>query len=250
MSRIAVPALTVLLAVASFVGVAGWNRSAESQPGLTLTERELWLPWNPVDVDEGIGVQLRFEFERRSDPLDARNWLPEARLRALGFPLNIPPGDPAAHTAYSNTPSRVAWVVFEYNGSAFQEIDRRRAMRREADRFADLRPPSRLVPIDAGLDGEALRTKYGSGHLILRAVISLAYSSDPLLYAWIREVVPATVTVPRQMVPLLEGMQARLNRIDPAASTPPDALSPRYEVDLAIGRLGIPFIKAIRRIGV
>jgi hypothetical protein len=250
MTRIAVPVLTVLLAVASLLGVAGWNRSTESQPPLTLTERELGLPWSPVNADQGLGVRLRFEFERRSEPLDARNWLPEARLRDLGFPLNVPTGDPAASAAYADVPSRVAWVVFEYNGPAFQEIERRRALRREANPFADTRPPSRLVPVEAGLDVEPLRKKYGAEHLIVRAIISLTYTSDPLLYAWVRELVPASVTVPRSMLPLLAGLQAPVIRVEPAAPQPPDTWHPRYEVDLGVGQLGIPFVKAIRRIGV
>jgi hypothetical protein len=249
MTRIAIPALTVLLAVAAFVGLAGWNRSLESQPPLTLTERELVLPFRPVNVDDGAGVQLQLQFEPRHEPLDARNWLPESRLRALGFTLNVPAGDPAAAEVYTKVPSRVVWVVLEYNGAAFQEVERRRALRRQSETWFDRRPPSRLVPVDAGLDVDALRARYRDGHLIVRGIVSLSYSSDALIYATLRGLVPARVTVPRALVPVLHGLVPRLASDDPADQRSSAELAPRYEVDVAVGRLGIPFIRSIRRLG-
>ena len=234
MTRIAVPALTIVLVVASFIGLTGWNRSVEIQPSITLTEQELSL-WRPDNPDQNLGVQLDLDFVHRHEPLDARNWLPESRLRTLGFPLNVPPGDPAAAAAYADLPSRLAWVVLEYNGPVFQDIERRRKLRPPSDDVPETRL-SRLVPIDAGLDVGALRKQYGAGHLILRAVISVNYSSDALVAGWVRELVPSQVRVPRHLVHVVDGIEQRP--------------SPRYEVELGVGRLGVPFVKAIRRIGV
>src|SRR5687768_1479485 len=190
MTRIAAPALTVLIVVAAFVGLAGWNRS-DQRLTITLTERELPLP--RLSPDDGLGVRLRIAFENRLDPLDARNWLSEPRLRAIGFPLNVPAGAPEAAAAYSGVPTRVAWVVFEYDGAAFQEIERRRALRAPLEQRVERTGP-RLVPVDAGLDFDTLRDKYGPGHLILRAVIGLVFlgssSGGPLVYGSIRELVP------------------------------------------------------------
>lgn len=219
MTRIAVPALAVLLAVASFVGLAGWNRTGEALPALTLTEREATWSQSP---ESRHGAQLHLRYEPRTEPLDARNWLPESKLRALGFPLTVPAGDPAAAAAYANVPARLVWVVLEYDGPAFAEIERRRALRREGLPGTAALAPSRLVPVDAGLDPGPLRAQYGDRHLVVRAILSLGYSSDPMLYAWVRELVPARVTVPRPVLPVLAGL-------GPDAAGPSPAAAPSHE---------------------
>ena len=250
MIRIAIPALTALIAVASFVGLAGWNRSHEPLPSLTLTEREMPLSTQLVTVEDGDGLQLPLVHQWRSDALDARNWLPEAKLRALGFPLNVPVGDPSAYQVYSDLPPRLAWVVFEYGGPAWQEIERRRAVQRQEAwrvRWAD----SRLVPVDAGLDVHVLRGQYPTGHLIVRGVIAINFlgssSGGPLVYGALREIVPSVVTPPRELIPTLIGL-APFSIPPTRPEEPRPELVPRYEVEVGVGRLGIPFIKGIRRL--
>lgn len=253
MTRIALPAVTITVVVAAFVGLAGWNRSGDPRLWITLTERELTLPWT-ADVPSGDdpGLQLRLVINHRSEPLDARNWLSETRLRALGFPLNVPLGDPTAEQAYLDLPARVAWVALEYDGSAWQDIERRASLGRRSEQGREWREPSRLVPVDAALDFDTLHTKYPTGHLIVRAVIALSYvdamHGGPLVYGWVRDIAPPTVTVPKNLRPVLDG----LSRLEVHAATPPDqqpVVAPRYEADLAIGRLGLPYIRALRRSG-
>ena len=249
MTRIALPALTTLIAVASLVGLAGWNKSSETQRPLTLTEREMPLSTQLVSLDDAEALKLPIVFQWRSNPLDSRNWLPESKLRALGFPLNVPAGDPNALEVYTDLPPRLAWIVLEYEDPAWQEIERRRAVQREDLR--DRGVNSRLVPVDAGLDVEALRHQYPAGHLVVRGVITINFlgpsSGGPLLYGSLRELVPSMVTVPRQHRPTLVGLAPF--SLPPG---PPDAprpeLVPRYEVEVGVGRIGIPFIKGIRRL--
>jgi hypothetical protein len=89
---------------------------------------------------------------------------------------------------------------------------------------------SRLVPVDASSDQETLLARYPTDHLILRAVIALGYvppsRGGPVIYGWIRELIPPAITVPREL-------RGRLT-------------SGRYDVDLAVGRLGIPYLVDIR----
>lgn len=249
MIRIAIPGVTVLVVVAAFVSLSSWNRSAEPRQTLVVTEREVSLAWNAGRVrGDDPAVQLRLEIEHRNEPLDSKNWLPEDRLRALGFTLNVPPAAPEAMATYQRIPPRLGWVVLEYDGPAFQEIERRRALRRETDgpwRFVN--EPSRLVPVDAGPDFEPLRAKYSSNHLVVRAVIGLRYvgpgSGGPLIYGLVRQVVPATITVPRSMRPVLEGLDA------PSPVKPDGPHPPRYEADVASGPLGVLYLRRLRRIG-
>src|SRR5688500_15583643 len=92
MTRVAVPALVVRVVVATLVGVAGWNRSGPPRAVVTLTERELPMPWETSAADEDPGRQLLIEINRRDEPLDALNWLPQSRLRAIGFPFSVAAG--------------------------------------------------------------------------------------------------------------------------------------------------------------
>jgi hypothetical protein len=242
MTRIAVPALIVMLAVAAFVGAAGWNTSGPPRLVVTLTERELQMPYTSVPPGEEPGVLLRMSYEPRFDPLDSRNWLPESRLRELGFPLHVPAGSPQAIDAYDHVPARLAWVAFEYDGPQWREIERRRLLRAaETPSPRVERLWSRLVPVDAAADFDVLRTRYPIGHLIMRAVIGVSYvRSDPggpLLHGRLREVVPQSVAVPYQFRSLFAGL---------TSASQGGVAEPRYEVDLAIGRLGLPFVQAVR----
>jgi hypothetical protein len=239
MTRIAIPALVVMIAVGSMIGAASYNRSSQRLV-ITLTERELNLAnWSVAEGDQPA-LQLWIAYQARYEPLDARNWLPESRLREIGFPMDVPPGSPQAAAAYDHVPPRLAWVVFEYDGAQWQAIERRRALRDPA-----AMPPeqnsSRLVPVDAGADFDALRTRYPSGHLILRGVIGLSYIANdpggPLLHGTLREVVPGRVAVPQQFRSLLAEL---------LHATRGDGTQPRYAAELAVGALGLPYLTGVR----
>jgi hypothetical protein len=233
-----------MVTVGAFVAAAGWNMSDEPRLVTMLTERELALPARSVPAGEDPGVQLWIRYQGREDPLDSRNWLSASRLREIGFALHVPAGSPQAIDAYDHVPPRLAWVVFEHDGPQWREIERQRAMHTsEPD---PLRPrsgwmDSRLVPVDAGVDLNALQIRYPTGHLILRGVIGLSYVRDeqrgPLLYGRLREVVPQRVAVPYQFRRLLDGMRE---------SPPGSVTEPRYDVELALGSLGMPYVRALR----
>jgi hypothetical protein len=240
MTRIILPGATALLAVVAFIVLAGWNRTGDPLVRLTLTERELQLSHMPPrDADDAPGIQLRWDYARRDDPLDARNWLTDDRLRAIGLGLNVMPTAPEAEDTYGRALPRLAWVAFEYEGNAWREVERRRALapappKRPGEPRLEA---SRLVPVDAAPDAATLAARYPSGHLLLRASIKLGYvpptQKGPLVYGWIRQVIPATVHVPREFRDVLA-----------ALPSPGDA--PRYDVDLVVGRLGIPYVAAVR----
>ena len=241
MTRIAAPAMTIVIVVIAFSGLVGWNRSGQPRLVATLTERELPQSWNAPGLDDKSGRQLRIEIEYRHDPLDSRNWLPELRLRAIGFHFNVPMGAPEAADTYAKTPTRLAWVVFELDGPAWRDIERRRALQPEAQPAQQRQLQSRLVPVDAGPDFETLLARYPTGHLILRAVVGLTYlmpeHGGPLVYGAIRKIVPGEIAVPSHLRAVLDALPARVEAGPPL---------PRYEAELAMGRLGIPYLRGVR----
>jgi hypothetical protein len=240
MKRIAIPGVAALLTVVAFVTLSGWNRSAPPRLQITLSERELRL-WNTAPSANGdeSGVQLRIEIQRRDDPLDARNWLTEERLRALGFSFDVAPGAPEAQRTYTRALPRIAWVAFELNGPAWRDIERRLALQPDAlERQGTAIQDSRLVPVDASLDVDTLLARYPYDHLVLRASIELGFvppaNKGPLVYGRIRELLPSQASVPR-------GLRDQL--LLRGAATPV-----RYDVELALGRLGIPYLTAISNV--
>jgi hypothetical protein len=241
MTRIAAPALVVLVVVTTLLGLYGWNRSGEPRLVATLTERELPRQQYFLESDEDPHSALQIAADRRHDPLDSLNWLPESRLRAIGFPFNVTAGAPEAADIYAKTPARLAWVAFEMDGPAWRDIERRRALRAEANQERERRLESRLVPVDAGPELDELLARYPSGHVILKAVIGMNFlppdRGGPLVYGTLREIIPSRVTVPSHLRPALEAL---------APEAAPAQASPRYEAEVAIGRLGVPYLRSLR----
>lgn len=239
MTRIAVPAVTTLLVVVLLIGANGYNRSGEPPQRITLTERELPLAWS--GPDDQRGVRLRIEQQGRYDPFDARNWLTDERLRALGFVFDVMPGAPEAPYTYRRVLPKTAWVAFQYDGPAWRDIERQWRLKQPAGERNGWYPDSRLVPVDASRDRDALLARHPAGHLVLRASIQISYldanNRGPLVYGTIRHLIPGEMSVPLELQDRLTGLAQR-----------DEARTPRYEVDLAAGHLGIPFVIDVRRL--
>jgi hypothetical protein len=238
MKRIAIPGMTTLLIVVALIGLNGWNRSGEALQRITLTERELPIAWGGPDDERGM--RLRVEHQGRFEPLDARNWLSDERLRELGFVFDIMPGAPEAGETYRRLLPKIAWVAFEYNGAAWREIERQHALYAPMPSpYARHNSPSRLVPVDASPDFNTLVSRYPAGHLVLRASIQIGYlepsNKGPLVYGYIRRIIPHDVSVPRHLADRVARFRVRDENV-----------APRYEVDVALGRLGTPYITDIR----
>lgn len=239
MNRVAVPAATTLLVVVIFIALAGYNRSGEPMVRITLTERELYLSYAGESEDRDPGMELHVAYVGRAEPLESRNWLTDDRLRSIGFNLSVLPTAPAAEETYTRALPRVAWVAFEYDGPTWREIERRRQLREPppAAARADAPEPSRLVPVDVARDLETLARRYPQGHLIMRASIGLHYlrpeQKGPLVYGVVRHLIPSSVHVPQEYRELVASLSKERTRA-------------RYEVDLAMGRLGIPYVTGLR----
>ncbi|MCC7325172.1 MAG: DUF4824 family protein [Burkholderiales bacterium] len=245
MSRLVVAALVLLLTIGGLLGAAAWNRGASR--AFTLTERELALPqlgWRYDSHDSERVLRLAWRWQQRAEPQDARLWLPDARLRELGFPTGLPAGSSDAANFYDRTLPRTAWVAFEYDGPAWQAVAAPLAMRSPYE----LRTGSRLVPIDAGLDADRLRERHASSAvLVLPAVIRMHYRNDamrgPSVWAMVKTIDPGDVSVPSRLRDRLE----RFRSSNPAPFSPQtEATDTPYEVTVRVGRLGSVWIENVR----
>jgi hypothetical protein len=276
-------AVIAIVNIAALVGVMR-NRSGEPEATVWLDERELDLL--PADAELGSPL-LRLRYQnaandqgqppRPTPEVVAPNVLDEARLAALGFDCSVPAASAGAAAFYRRVLPRPAFVVFAVGGpawepqvTAWQERQRQRIERQiaggelsgeavdraMADIAAGPQRLSRLMPVDAGRDGGALRATYPdrTRFLILPGVVTLHFvaaseAGAASVHGHLMEVFPAVLAAPREV-------NAALNAFREPPRTPPSRTSawtpakldhaPRYEVQVSVGRTWQPWISEIR----
>jgi hypothetical protein len=263
------------------------DRAGEPDAVVTLDERELALERPPRD---GGAIALRWRFQREGRPGgNAPNFLPhwmdQRTLEAIGFDCPVPPGAPNAAEYYRGVMPRRVLVAFEFGGPAWkarlatwQQRSREdlphliatgvlkpgeeAAYRETIDRAPER--VSRLVPVDVGLDAEALRARHPDRgrYLLLPALVRLfrdegAGGAGPTLVGHVVEVLPGELPVPREAHDVLAGLGPTVSSLPPRSTTPRSpgrysveriADAPRYSVRVQFGRLLRPRITSVARV--
>jgi hypothetical protein len=259
----------VILANAVALGRAARNRAGEPEAELLLTERELPLaPWS----DESTGAFLRLEWQRSFPGSKVESpWFDRAKLESLGFDCSYPPDGEDARERYARMVPRKAYVVLEYDGPAW----RRWLEAREAEPSMKDAPPqnprasaSRLVPIDAGLDPDALRRLHPdrSRCLIVPAIVGPRWTGleeregdragKAVVAGRIQSILVSELHVPKDLGALLASLRAADSAL-PGPARPRDGdrpgtpfprrrhTSPRYEVLLRYGAHHEPWVARV-----
>ncbi|MFA4970583.1 MAG: DUF4824 family protein [Sulfuritalea sp.] len=270
-------ALLILLAnVVALIGVY-LNRSGEPDSRLTLSQRELTLPWGWGRAKENSGMALRLNWR----VIDAGageyfggydvsggtpEWLDEARMAALGFDTAAPAEGTAGRRRFERALPREIVLVLELAGPAWQQALERaqqNAARHEAARLANADSKefaakakraqellkleetqnSRLFAIDAGLDRAALRAKYPdrSRFLILKATLRprlTMHDKKTRVTGHVSALAVTQINVPHALRPLLEPALATRRR------TAGDA-GPHFEATLAVGQRLEPWLESV-----
>jgi hypothetical protein len=239
----------ILLTNAAVIAGVAWNRRGEPDAVVTLTERELQLPWSAGDEDD-TGLILRLEWNPRDAASDATpQALPATTLRELGFRLSPPPG--------RHQPPRAAWVVLEMEGEAWQrwlakrrreaEDQKRAAEESDCPSSGDFEQmqmrESRLVLVDAGLDREALRRRHPDrGRFV---IVPGVVGPDGV----VSELGLESIHVPRRLRPVLdEIVTAELVRRYRIAGAEDGPRPPRYRMNVAFGRRGEPWLVSVEKL--
>ncbi|HYL38465.1 MAG TPA: DUF4824 family protein [Bryobacteraceae bacterium] len=191
-------AVIIVSNVVVLVGVAR-NRSGGPVETIQLTQRELPTGFHEKE-DTGVSLRLNWSHYGIVYP-EETSWLDQAKLESIGFDTSAALRD----TKHPPLP-RPAFVVFEYNGAAWEHWVQK------AQQEKSLGGPgpdtqTRLVAIDAAKTPEALLQKYTdhSKSLIVRGVIhAFASQTDPVtkrpgpwrLEGSISEVLPQSIHVP------------------------------------------------------
>jgi len=268
-------ALIVLTNAVALAGAA-FNRSGEPQGTLRLTERELSVPyvWRSKKEDSGLTLQLHWRSlpSERHDSIGYGNvydeagsqpeWLDARKMVALGFAAQAPSDvHPVNGTSrYLQQLPREAFIVLELDGPAYQE-SMRRAEQEAAALEASIKargpgspralerssPPSelrsRLFAVDAGLDRDALRSKYPdrTKYAIVRGRIRPTtgdHASDA--GGAIDSLSAGDINVPLPLRPVFDGLSSR-------RYGDPGKPAARFDATVVFGQRSEPWLASAAR---
>ena len=184
-----------LILVVNGIALSGvaLNRSGEPESRVQLSERELQLPygrWNSKE-NSGVELNLRWRVHAGNDVPDTdygygsyggtASWLDEAKMTALGF--DVPQDRQSQRWKNKQNRTKEVLLVLEIDGAAYQQSLEHARRKADADEKlkadnpgnkefenrakhsreyaeSEARENTRLFVVDAGLDREALRSRY------------------------------------------------------------------------------------------
>ena len=270
----------VLILLANAVALTGvyLNRSGEAESRLTLSQRELAMPWSWGMAKENSGLALGLNW--RVNDADVGDyygggfgssggtpeWLDAAHMAALGFDTVVVPEDSRGRHGIERQLPREVLLVLELDGPAWQqalERARQNAARNEAalvanagskefaekakraqDQFKrEETANSRLFAIDAGLDRAALRARYSdrSRYLILKGTLRprlVTHEKKTRLTGYLSALAVTQINVPHALRPILEPV---LRKQRSTADDP----ARHFEATIAVGQRLEPWIESV-----
>lgn len=260
-----------LLVMASNLGAWGFaalNRSAEPEAVLELTERELRLPPKQAD-NTALALTLVFERPRpaggRRLPREA-GWFDQAKLQSIGFDCRRPLTK--EHAPYYRTRlPRATYAALEFEGDLWRAqmaepvpdpvtapegtIAGRLPLEGLQDSLETRARSSHLVAVDVDNDAAALRARHPDRRrvAVVEATAELLFvdtaGQAPFLAGRVMSVMPGDLSVPREWLTLLSGLQQTEQRVRPFPPTPHE---PRYRVTVKWGKNLEPWIADVQPI--
>ena len=245
----------IALANAAALGGVAWNRRGEPEATVTLTERELRIPWSAINDEDDTGLDLQLEWNARwSAGGSLPEGLPLTTLHELGFRPAIG----------RREPPRTAWVVLEMDGEAWRRWveKRRRQVEEERRKKPDGDCPpgtdlelmqvsgSRLVAVDAGRDRHALRRRHPdrSRHLVVPGVVHVQEARPGVFEGVVSDLRVESVHVPLKLRPVLDELVRDERMRQETSSSAELNRPPRYRAVVAFGRRGEPWLVTIERL--
>lgn len=262
----------ILILLTNAVALAGvyWNRSGEPESLLTLTERELQLPYSWGMNRENSGIALRIGWRVLSADKDwgypyARGnpeWLDQAKMLSLGFEADRPTHLQDDSQDTKRQPCKEVFLVLEMDGPAYQQ-SLQRAAQHVAEQDAKLaalpddktaqddakrahdglkreeQHNSRLFAIDAGLSVDQLRAKHPDRkrYAIVRAQVRPWLGEKDRLAGYINKISIDEINAPHEYHALFDGNQRH-------AATP-DTAGTAFQARVAFGQRLEPWLVGV-----
>ncbi|MBN2793686.1 MAG: DUF4824 family protein [Desulfuromonadales bacterium] len=265
----------LLLVATNIIVLSGvaLNQSGQPESLVTLTERELSLPYRVHKENSGLSLRLNWRtLDRIEDSSGYSNsrtpvWLNADKLAELGFDINALISADGHSTHFKQPLPREVFIVLEYDGTAYREAlaraesafhEREGSLKLNSDdksirenyESAEKRlnrerlEEPRLFAIDAGLDPGRLRDKYSDcgRFIIAKGLIQpgYGYAKDKEdVSGYLSKLSVASLHVPLNQRRIFDAMLAR------DRSRQDDIRPPRYAVKLAYGSRFEPWIMSV-----
>ncbi|MDP2824362.1 MAG: DUF4824 family protein [Sulfuritalea sp.] len=270
-------ALILLANAVALTGVV-LNRSGEADSRLTLSQRELAMPWTWGMAKENSGLALGLNWR----VIDASvgeyygggfgssggtpEWLDAAKMAALGFDMPALSEGNAGRRRFERTLPREVLLVLELAGPAWQqalERARQNAARHEAARLANADSKefvdrarhaqeqlkreethnSRFFAIDAGLDRATLRAKYPdrSRYMILKSTLRprlVTHEKKTRASGYVSALAVTQINVPHALRPTLEPALRKQRSTVDGPGLP-------FEATIAVGQRLEPWMESV-----
>ncbi|MCP3942377.1 MAG: DUF4824 family protein [Desulfobacteraceae bacterium] len=256
--------------IAVLSGVAS-NRSGEPESQITLTQRELELPYQVHEEDSGLSLKLTWQTLDRPDDYNYQYWRTPAwlnveKLKKLGFNINTHLNSVGNTTFYKQSIPKEVFIVLENDGEAYEKMLKRAAAALErkensfklnpgdkslSDDFESAKKQlqrkrieeTRLFAIDAGLNPGELKNKYRdkSRFIITKGLIKASYDNDKKkVSGYISRLSVTSIHVPLKYRQVFDSILAQ------EESKENDFKDPRFEVELAYGSRHEPWILSVK----
>jgi hypothetical protein len=256
-------------------GVAS-NRSGDPETLITLTERELRLPYKYSTKNSGFSLRLSWKvLKREADNKDyvcrrSPAWLGNKKIAELGFNIDNYINWNDHLTYYKVAIPKEVFIVLEYNGDSYREAVKRAERKLEKQQSSlelntddekirkelesaekslenERITNSRLFAIDAGLDSKKLRKTYGdrTQFIIIKGLVSLNkhyYKKGKYVCGYIKNINVDNIHISLKNRKVFDSLAVK-NKSRNFELKPP-----RYEVDLAYGSRFEPWIVSVRNI--
>jgi hypothetical protein len=265
----------LILIVSNIVVLSGVavNRSGTPETLITLTERELRLPYRVYEENSGLTLRLDWRTLSRNDTnsynhWESAVWFGAEKLKELGFNIDNYPRSKDNKSSYRQPIPKEVFIVLENNGALYREAVRRTniVLEKERRKFnldkddksllsnveqAEKRlkrehiTASRLFAIDAGLNPQKLREKYHdqTRFIITKGLVKPGYryhKEEKEVYGHITRLSIEKIHVPLKHRKIFDAILAQ------DKSPGNEFRPPRYEVELAYGRRFEPWIVSVQ----
>jgi len=257
-------AILVITNIFVFIGI-DFNRSAKPTSSITLTERELQLPYSSNNENSGISLHVRYrifsESSKNQLPYHTHpNWLNYESLKELGFDV-----DEHLNAKYKkSTLAKEVFAVLEYDGQTYQKslaykteeltkaevlYDENKDDKRLKDRYEGAKEElkreklynSRLFAIDTSLDYDELRKKYDDfdKYIIVKALVTMVdrdyYGDKTKIKGYLKGLSITQVHISLPYKKELETLKSEWN------------IEPRYSVKLNYGQRFEPWVVEVNK---
>ncbi len=267
-------AALILITNVVILSRVAYNRGGEPEAVVSVTERELSIPYRRDINNSGLSLRLQWRVADATQPgrdshWSSPDWLNAEKLKTLGFKIETFKNSQARRKRGKNTLARQVLIAFEYDGSAYgkavahteaklesvmtetgDQPDNPQADRKLKDarkRLAyERHSASRLFAVDADTDPVRLRARYPdkNRYLILPGMVDLRHGSKPGFEprGYISRLLNSNLNVSLTHRHVIE------NAVAGGRSRLPRGKKPRYSVELACGRSYEPWIREVAQL--